>query len=493
MKSFDFLTKFKRQEFRNSVWNVVDVILLPLLMLIVTPYFIHKLGAKQYGIWMLVNSIMVSIGIVNMGIGDAAIKFVSKYKAIKSKDDIARIANAGFLLTLLLFVSIIIIGLAVAFVIQHDNPFNLQGSLIKLASVSVMLGAVLFGLKQMEQLALSIFRGFERYDVSSVVSMISKFVLLLTQVIIVYAGYSVIQIFIGSVIILTVVVINELLYVRLRYKYISFVPKINKGTLKEIFSFSTWSWIQSVLSILVSQVDKFVVITLAGPAFLAYYSLASTVGSQLHALFTAAVSWVFPKVSSKTERKEDISILYYKMQFIIIAGGLVIISGLLLFGNVLFRLWLGPETYGHSILLIRIFLFYIFVNVLSIIPHFTLLGANRIRAYTFFVFISVIFTIGFMILNYHFMGVIGLAYGKMIAAVLYIPMMLILVNFLLFKENKLWNEILLYLPTFLFGVALYIENIISVFLAVIALILLFYNYKTKISAGAVIKNVEVKK
>lgn len=488
MKSFDFLEKFKRQEFRNSVWNVIDVILLPLLMLIVTPYFIHKLGAKQYGIWMLVNSIMVSIGIVNMGIGDAAIKFISKYNALKSKNDISRIANAGFLLTLLLLLIIFIIGLAVAFVIRHDNPFNLQPPLITLASVSVMLGAVMFGLKQMEQLALSIFRGFERYDVSSVVSMISKFLLLLTQVIIVYAGYSVIQIFIGSVVILTVIVINELFYVRIRYKYISLFPKINKFTLKEIFSFSTWSWIQSVLSILVSQVDKFVVITLAGPAFLAYYSLASTVGSQLHALFTAAVSWVFPKVSSKIERKEDISNLYYKMQFLIIVGGLIIISGLLLFGNVLFRLWLGAETYGHSILLIRIFLFYIFINILSIIPHFTLLGANRIRAYTFFVFVSVIFTIGFMILNYHFQGVIGLAYGKMIAAVIYIPLMLLFVNFLLLKGNRLRDEIILYLPTFLFGVALYIENTISIFLALTGLLLLFYNYKTKISGGILFKS-----
>jgi O-antigen/teichoic acid export membrane protein len=459
---------------------MADVILLPLLMLVVTPYFIYKLGADYYGVWMLVNSIMVSIGVINVGIGDAAIKFVSKYKALHSKEDISRITNAGFLLTIILFFAVLVIGFTIALIIGGYNLFNLTGSLIYIAKISVVLGGALFGLKQAEQFTLSIFKGFERYDTSSIISMISKFLLLTTQVVIVYMGYSIIQIFIGSVIVLTVIVICELIYVKSRFAYISLLPKINKVTLKEIFSFSSWSWIQSVLSILVSQADKFVVITLAGPAFLAYYSLASTIGSQIHSLFTAAVSWVFPKISSKTEKKEAISILYYKMQFLIITGGLVVISGLLLFGDIIFKLWLGPETYNNSILLIRIFLFYIFVNLLSIIPHFTLLGANQIKNYTYFVFISVIITISSMLISYHFMGIIGLAYGKMFSAVIYIPLMLIFVELLLIKKNSLVNGILLYLPSLLIAIALYLRNYYSLFLIIPALLLLFFNFKTKV-------------
>ncbi len=480
MKYFDLCANLKRQEFRNSVWNVADVILLPLLMLVVTPYFINKLGADNYGVWMLVNSIMVSIGVINVGIGDAAIKFVSKYKALGSKEDISRITNSGFLLTLLLFFAVLIIGLIVALIIGKYNFFNLTGSLIYVTKISIILGGILFGLKQTEQFALSIFRGFERYDTSSIISMISKFLLLTTQVLIVYMGYSIIQIFIGSTIILAVVVICELVYVKSRFSYISLLPKTSKVTLKEIFSFSSWSWIQSVLSILVSQADKFVVITLAGPTFLAYYSLASTIGSQIHSLFTAAVSWVFPKISSKTEKKEAIAILYYKMQFLIITGGLVVISGLLLFGDIIFKLWLGPETYNNSILLIRIFLFYIFVNLLSIIPHFTLLGANQIKNYTYFVFISVIITISSMLISYHFMGIIGLAYGKMFSAVIYIPLMLIFVELLLIKKNSLVNGILLYLPSLLIAIALYLRNYYSLFLIIPALLLLFFNFKRKV-------------
>lgn len=478
MNKADLISKIKRQEFRNSTWNVADVVLLPFLMLAVTPYLIHKLGAQEYGIWMLVNSIMISIGIVNVGLGDAAIKFISQYHARDSKQDIARITNAGFFLSLLLLILVSVIGFIASLIISNYNPFKLQNELLHLASVSVMFGAILFGLKQLEQLILSVFRGFERYDSSSMVSMVSKFLLLTTQVTIVYLGYSVIQIFIGSVITSSIVVTVEILFVKSRYKYISFFPRLNKFTIKEIFSFSTWSWIQSILSIVVSQVDKFVVVTLAGPAFLAYYSLASTIGSQIHALFTAAVSWVFPKFSSKSEKSEDVSSLYYKMQLLVITGGLILISGLILFGDFIFKIWLGPETYGHSILLIKIFLFYIFINLLSIIPHFTLLGVNRIRIYTIFVFMSVLLIIGLMILCYYLIGVNGLAYGKMFAAAVFIPLMMLLVNYLL--KLPLLDGIKLYLPTFLLASALYIKNYFSLILAGLGLLLLYYNYKTHV-------------
>lgn len=480
LKYFDFSAYLKRQEFRNSVWNVADVILLPLLMLIVTPYFIYRLGAEQYGIWMLVNSIMVSIGIINLGIGDASIKFVSKYKSLNSKQDIRRITNAGFLLTIILLLAVFIIGLLIAFIMHLYNPFNIDADLIHMTVITIILGSTLFGLKQTEQFNLSIFRGFERYDTSSIISMISKFLLLSAQFIIVFLGYSLIEIFIWSVITLFIIVLGELLFIKSHFSYIPLIPRINRKTLKEIFSFSTWSWIQSVLSILVGQADKFVVITLAGPAFLAYYSLASTIGSQIHSLFTAAVSWVFPKISSKTERKEEISKLYYKMQFIMVLGGLILISPLILFGDSIFKLWLGDKTYGHSILLIRIFLFYIFVNLLSIIPHFTLFGANHIKKYTYFVFISVILTISSMFISYYFIGVVGLAYGKLFAAVFYIPMILVLVEFLLIRKNSIVNGLLLYLPNILVAIAIYISNSYSVLFVIPALLLLIFNYRTKI-------------
>src|ERR1035437_1133874 len=188
----------KRREFKNSLWNTADVLILPMLMLLVTPFFIKKLGPAEYGIWMIVNSIIISLGIVNIGAGDAAIKFISKYNALSDKENIRRIIASTFSLNVVITTIIIMLGALLFFLIRNINFFNINAAYITIASGSVLLGSVVFGMKQMEQLALSIFKGYERYDASSIMSIISKSLLLTAQFFVVYSGHSLIYIFLAS-------------------------------------------------------------------------------------------------------------------------------------------------------------------------------------------------------------------------------------------------------------------------------------------------------
>ena len=116
----------QKKEFKNSAWNMADIMLLPFLMLLFTPFFINKIGADQYGIWMFVNSIIASIGVVNMGLGDATIKFVSKYKSVNDLPNLGRIVNALIALSLLLLLVFIILGNGFALLIKIFNLFNLN-------------------------------------------------------------------------------------------------------------------------------------------------------------------------------------------------------------------------------------------------------------------------------------------------------------------------------------------------------------------------------
>jgi O-antigen/teichoic acid export membrane protein len=470
----------KRREFKNSLWNTADVLILPMLMLLVTPFFIKKLGPAEYGIWMIVNSIIISLGIVNIGAGDAAIKFISKYNALSDKQNIRRIVVSTFSLNVIITAVIIMLGALLFFLMRNINFFNINAAYMTNASRLVLLGSVVFGMKQMEQLALSIFKGFERYDASSVMSIISKFFLLSGQVIVVYSGYSLFYVFLVSAGITVVVVFLEYLYVKFSITYLSFYIRFDRSTLKEIFSFSSWSWTQSVLSIIAGHSDRFVVITFAGPKFLAYYALASTIGGQIHQVITATISWVFPKVSGKTERKENLLPLYYKLQLLVITGGTLIIGFLIIFQRQIFLTWLGAETYSHSILLIKLFLYLAFVNMISIVPYFFLLGANLIRISAFFMFISVLLTITMMIIFYHFAAVNGLAYGKLISSLVSIPLMLLFLHYNIIEKKDLKSGFILYLPTLLIIVGFYIENLYSFIFIAAAIILIKILYDNKL-------------
>jgi len=470
----------KRREFVNSAWNTADVIVLPLLLLLATPYFILKLGAEQFGIWMLVNSIVVSIGIFNIGLGDAVIKFLSQYRVTDDNVNIRRIVRTAFTLSSLLTLFIISAGAVASFVLSRFDIAPERYSSV--LSYTVFFGSIIFGMKQMEQLSLSIFKGYERYDTSSKISMVSKFLSLFAQVAVVYFGYQLKEIFLVSAIVISFVVLAE--YILVVYlRRLSFAPLSDKASVKEVFSFSLWAWIQSVLSVIAGHADRFIVVSFAGAKFLGYYALASTVGGQLHQVLTAAVSWTFPKVSGKTERQEELKGLYYKLQMIIVTAGIMIIGFLLLFENVIFKTWLGAETYNASIILIKLFLYMTFLNLATIIPYFFLLGSGLIRFSAVIMLISVCFTLLFMVSGYYFWGVTGLAYGKVLSAVFSVLITLVFIHKMLIDKDIKWGGIMLYFPLSLVFTAFFLENITSVFLIIAAYALLVILYKKKILTG----------
>ncbi len=450
-------------------------------MLLFTPFFIKNLGVDQYGIWMFVNSIIASIGIVNMGLGDASIKFVSKYRALNDIPSINRIVKTTFSLSLLLLLIIILLGIGTAFFVENFNLFNLDDNNRTIASSTIRLGSIIFGFKQIEQVILATFRGYERYDNASQISMTSKAVLLFSQVVTVYLGYHLVELYTVSVFATVLMIVGEIIFSKLKYRKISFVPSLKRQSIKEVFSFSSWSWTQSIMSIIAGQVDRLIVITLAGPTFLAYYALASTVGSQVHTIFTASVSWVFPKVSGKTERNENLSNLYYKMQLLIIVLSTFAVAILILFEYPIFHTWLGTKTYTNSILYIRLFLFLAFFNMLSIIPYYFMLGANLIRMSALFMFISVIFTIGFMTGGYYITNVPGLAYGKLLASIVSIPIMLMFVHYKIIDKVNIYSGLKIYLPAGLIAISIYTFNIISIPLFLGGVVLLWFLYKEKVS------------
>src|ERR1700756_1599701 len=73
-----------RESASNSAYSVAEYIALPLCMLVAAPFLVHHLGLPQYGIWMLVSSILGSVGILSTGFGDATVKYVSAYRAKKN-------------------------------------------------------------------------------------------------------------------------------------------------------------------------------------------------------------------------------------------------------------------------------------------------------------------------------------------------------------------------------------------------------------------------
>jgi len=63
-----------RRHLSNAGFGILDYISYPLGMLIVAPIVLHRMGAAEYGLWMIATSIISAGSIMASGFGDACIQ-----------------------------------------------------------------------------------------------------------------------------------------------------------------------------------------------------------------------------------------------------------------------------------------------------------------------------------------------------------------------------------------------------------------------------------
>ncbi len=153
---------------------MVDMVTYPLLMVIATPLFINKLGAEQYGIWMLVNTVIQTMNVLNFGVGDSTIRMVSKYRASGDFKQISSSVSKNISFSLLILFACLLAGWLTGNSISLFTSFHVPGNSINDVRQILFLGAASAGMKFMELVFLGIFKGFERFDVSARLSMFSR-------------------------------------------------------------------------------------------------------------------------------------------------------------------------------------------------------------------------------------------------------------------------------------------------------------------------------
>jgi O-antigen/teichoic acid export membrane protein len=90
----------------NAGWNVFFTLWTSATSLILTPWLVRRLGTDSYGILLLIWSLTGLLGIMNLGLGEATLRYVALYYA---KNDLRAINRVvGSTLTIYLAVALAI-------------------------------------------------------------------------------------------------------------------------------------------------------------------------------------------------------------------------------------------------------------------------------------------------------------------------------------------------------------------------------------------------
>lgn len=471
------MSRLKRN-IKNSVYNVADVVLYPLAFFATIPFFMKQLGEELFGLWMLMNSLIITFQILNMGLGPAIMKFTALYKHKSEEEKLSNIISAGVSYSLLLLFISISAGLIISYFTGRGYLFQLPLQIRETGAIAIVITGCIIGLKFIEQTLLHVFKGIERFDFYFYLNNGIRFLTLIINLVQVsYFKSLTSMLAVSAIVTLSMLLLQFLLLKRLVPTFrMSF--QFTSVWSKQLLQFGLFIWIQSLIVIIVFQLDRYIVIANWGPVELGYYALVSTIFVNIHTIITAGASWLIPRIVAQTSAQEQQLQLYRNLRAYVSTTGILLLGLFSFLYSPLFSVWIGAEKLQHIKNYTLLFIALEFFYLLIITPAMFMNYSGRIKTGTAIIYIVSLLNIAGIIIGYSVLqNAEGLIIGLIISTAVAVPVIYMLVNKILFNKPLL-HELLFFLLLPSIGcIMLYSENSIlkgSLFMLLLLLCRLYF-------------------
>lgn len=349
-------------------------------MIVSAPFLMLRLGADQYGVWMLASAVGGTLGVFHAGLGEATIKYVSSYKGRNDLHGVARVISGTITLGTILGTIAAAVVVSSSSLVVH-RVFKIAPNLQAEAVNAIRIAGILLWLQSIYQVLSSTLKGFELYGPPARVSVFMRSFIILAAVALAAAGFGVDSIMIAMAVATAIGIAWLGLIVQRLMKGQKLRVSIDRATFHEVFGFGAYSWVQNTAAVVFSQADKFLIATMLGAAPVAYYTLCVQLAQQVHALPSAGFNFLFPHIST-THEGANLRKVWRSYRLAVpvnIAVSICLALPLVFLGRRILTIWMG-QTFSMQAYPVLAILAGAFVLLsVNIVPYFTLLGLGEVR------------------------------------------------------------------------------------------------------------------
>ncbi|GIO52442.1 oligosaccharide flippase family protein [Paenibacillus cineris] len=410
-----FVSFTKNSDSKNVLYSVLSYVITPMILVISTPMLLSNLGSSNYGIWVLINSLINVLGVSNFGLGNAFIKIGSEYEATANNAMFNQLFSISITCSVILAITVNLFTFLFG---GYLFPlFFGSTGMTEIMSVTYLVGGIV-GIRIINSVVSGSYMAKQRYDINSKVNIAFNLITSITFTVLALF-YKDIKILVISMFIFTVLFLFFNICIAKKINSnLSFKPYLfNKIIFKKIFSYGIYSWFQLIISALNAQADKLVIGFLLGPAVLGYYSVCMQLVVKIHEIPTAAAAFLLPKFSSLYESRNLAKIrevyskaFLYKSIFIVLSFSVAYI-----FASPILSIWINSEFAHQHVKLFRVLAVSTSIGAFGIIPYYCLNGTGYVKINTV---ISLTTSLSALILLYFLiphMGDIGTGVAKLVS------------------------------------------------------------------------------
>jgi O-antigen/teichoic acid export membrane protein len=379
--------------------------------LLYTPFMLRMMGKSEYGLYSIAASIVAYLTILDLGFGNAIVRYTAKYRAENKTEEQYKMFGMFFLL----YCGIGLIALAAGGILywNAENIFDAAMTANELARTKIILALMVFNLAITFPFSLfvSIITAYEQFVFQKVFAIIRIVLNYATMIVLLNLGYKAIAMVVVATIFNLLTLGSNFWYCRHYLKVKLKFAKFQWDFLKEVSIYSFWIFLNAIMDRIYWSTGQFVLGAFAGPAVVAVFAVAISL-EHMYMSFSTAISGVFlPKVTAMTVKDSDgkaISDLFIKTGRIQYCVMILVLTGFFLFGRQFIHLWAGVG-YDDAYIIAMLFFVPLTIPLIQNIGITILQARNQMKFRCILYFIISLVSLGAQIPLAKYYGGIGCA------------------------------------------------------------------------------------
>lgn len=343
----------------GAILSYASIFATIIIGLIYTPIMLRLLGQSEYGLYSLIGSVVGYLSILDLGLGNAIVRYTARNRVIGDRESEARLN--GMFVALYCVIGLVTVIIGTILYLNLDNMFEATLSAFELQKAKIMTLLLIFNFAVSFPLGVfgSIIQAYEKFVFFKLLAIARTLLNPLIILPLLLWGYgAVAMVVVQTVLNLAVLLVNMVYCLRVLNVKIYF-GQYDWALLKEIAGYSFFIFLNIIVDKVYWSTGQFILGIVSGTVLVAIYAIAMQL-TTMYIMFSTAVSGVLlPRITmmvandASSEALSEMMVRIGRVQYVVMA---LILSGFILFGQAFINLWAGEnyrEAY-HIVLLVMI-------------------------------------------------------------------------------------------------------------------------------------------
>lgn len=329
----------------NAAYGALDYASFPFGMLLVAPVVLHKIGAAEYGLWMVSTAIVSTGGILASGFCDANIQRVARLRGVGDMQAMVHAVRSMLGINLVLGSTLATLAwVAAPYAARHvaassSVPVTECLTALHISSALILVRAI-------ETIGVSTQRAFEQYRSSVQISTAVRLLTLAAAAVLASLERRTISILAVTAVFMILGTALQFRDARRLLDGASLWPAFERDTTRSLLRSGIFIWFQALGALIFTQFDRILLGVSLGAQAVGSYALCVQFAQPLDGLTASGLNFLFPylsgragSISNDTLRRTLLKVLACNL--VAVSCGAVM---LLLTGNWLLRIWAGAAV-----------------------------------------------------------------------------------------------------------------------------------------------------